>query len=327
MTQPHDLDDFFREASKRIGSEYARISRRVREDPGTAGDQGEENWAELLRTWLPSNYRIVTKGRIIGASGIVSPQVDIIVLKPTYPPVLDSMKLYLSDGVAAAFECKLTLRPEHIQRSFETASIIKGLCQTREGTPYKELRAPLIYGVLAHSHSWKRKRAKPEKLIEPIIAEALKAHPGHPREVLDFICIADLSFWYASHFTLPGVDREKLSIPTIDGMFPEESKLTTFFMRSITGEFSSGRKEPEINPISRMLIELFSLMSWEDEKMRWLVIYFIEVIGATSYGNPEITRDWLEGIYTQEVQDKVANFEIRMSNLWKHPWDEWGFFI
>lgn len=43
----HDLFDFFRKANHNISDEYARICRRVNEDPGTAGDQGEENWKEL----------------------------------------------------------------------------------------------------------------------------------------------------------------------------------------------------------------------------------------------------------------------------------------
>jgi hypothetical protein len=35
-----------------MAEEYDRIQKRATEDPGTAGDQGEENWATLLRNWL-----------------------------------------------------------------------------------------------------------------------------------------------------------------------------------------------------------------------------------------------------------------------------------
>lgn len=41
----HDLHDFMRQISVEMASEYQRIRRRSVEDPGTAGDQGEENWA------------------------------------------------------------------------------------------------------------------------------------------------------------------------------------------------------------------------------------------------------------------------------------------
>jgi len=61
----HDLYDFMRQMSAEMSAEYDRIQMRATEDPGTAGDQGEENWAELLRDWLPRTYEVVTKGRII----------------------------------------------------------------------------------------------------------------------------------------------------------------------------------------------------------------------------------------------------------------------
>ena len=75
-----------------MAAEYARITARSREDPGTAGDEGEENWAELLRDWLPSTYHVKTKGRILSEVGLSSPQVDVLVLSPAYPPALLNRK-------------------------------------------------------------------------------------------------------------------------------------------------------------------------------------------------------------------------------------------
>ena len=45
----HDLYDFMQQVSDEMSTEYHRIQRRAAEDPGTAGDQGEENWAGMLR--------------------------------------------------------------------------------------------------------------------------------------------------------------------------------------------------------------------------------------------------------------------------------------
>ncbi len=45
----HDLFDFMFQISRDMASEYERIQKRATEDPGTTGDQGEENWATLLR--------------------------------------------------------------------------------------------------------------------------------------------------------------------------------------------------------------------------------------------------------------------------------------
>src|ERR1044072_8424563 len=77
----HDLYDFMRQISAEMSAEYNRIQMRATEDPGTAGDQGEENWAELLRDWLPRSFEVVTKGRIISQEGETSPQIDVLVLK------------------------------------------------------------------------------------------------------------------------------------------------------------------------------------------------------------------------------------------------------
>ena len=106
----HDLHDFMRQISAEMSAEYNRIQKRATEDPGNAGDQGEQNWAELLRDWLPRNYEVVTRGRIISQEGATSPQIDVLVLDGTYPKKLLNNKLYLAVGVAAAFECKVTLK-------------------------------------------------------------------------------------------------------------------------------------------------------------------------------------------------------------------------
>jgi hypothetical protein len=115
-SEKHEFLDFMHDATEEMTREYNRIQKRAKEDSGTAGDQGEENWATLLRGWLPPMYHIVTKGRILSSEGIASPQVDILVLYPTYPKRLleNNQKLYLAAGVAAAFECKITLKKEHI---------------------------------------------------------------------------------------------------------------------------------------------------------------------------------------------------------------------
>jgi len=139
-----------RQISAEMSAEYDRIQMRATEDPGTAGDQGEENWAELLRGWIPRAYVVVTKGRIISQEGVTSPQIDVLVLKGAYPKKLLNKKLYLAAGVAAAFECKTTLKASHIEETIENCVRVKSLYPTRTGTPYKELHAPLVYGASAY---------------------------------------------------------------------------------------------------------------------------------------------------------------------------------
>jgi len=164
--ETHDIHDFLKSSQRAIQDEYARIQKRAAEDPGTAGDQGEENWATILRQWLPSYFHVVTKGRILTESGYASPQVDILVLMPSYPQLLLDKKLYLAGGVAAAFECKTTLKAEHIKSAVQTCAEIKKNLPKQEGSPYKELNSTIIYGLLAHSHSWKGEKSTPIPNIE-----------------------------------------------------------------------------------------------------------------------------------------------------------------
>jgi hypothetical protein len=191
VRQNQELYRFMIQLRSELAAEYARIQSRVKEDPGTAGDQGEENWAELLRNWLPPAYQVVTRGRIIDHGGKSSPQVDVIVLHPSYPRHLLNKKYYLAGGVVAAFECKLTLKSVHLSKVFENCAKVKRLIQPRRGTPYKELQQPICFGLLAHSHNWKGTR---ENLALRIL-DKLDNHqfdgPNHPREMLDIVCVAN----------------------------------------------------------------------------------------------------------------------------------------
>ena len=123
----HDLYSFMSQISQEMAAEYEQIRMRATEDPGTAGDQGEENWATLLKGWLPPTYQVETKGRLISHDGTTSPQVDVVVLKPVCPRKLLDKKLYLAAGVAAAFECKTTLTGAHLREAVEKAVAVKSL--------------------------------------------------------------------------------------------------------------------------------------------------------------------------------------------------------
>lgn len=198
MKPEHELHAFFRSFSNRLAEDYKASRARVHEDPGTSGDQGEESWARLLREWLPEGYSVVTKGRILGASGDASPQIDIIILKPSYPKFLKGEKYYLLDGVAAAFECKLTLKPGHLDKIMDTAKKIASLSPKQTGSPRKEIMSPLVYGLLAHSHSWK---SNPKTVVSDLTDKIheLASKASEPRELPELVCVADLAGWRLGH--------------------------------------------------------------------------------------------------------------------------------
>ena len=307
----HDLTDFIISASEEIQREYGRISRRTKEDPGTAGDQGEENWATLLRQWLPNSYHIVTKGRILSAQGIAGPQVDVLVLHPAYPKILQDKKHYLADGVIAVFECKTTLRKQHIRKALENGKFIKQLIVERKGTPYKELHAGLLFGILAHSHALGNDS---EKALEKLMVTLSSVHEeliDRPRQALDVACIADLgTFTYSRTSLLPlanmgwdeGVRNFGRSRPVTTVYFEHSERVRQY--------------KPGFTSVGVLLTFLLHQFAWEDGSLRRIAKYFNEVIPNSGRGAERI---WGEEVFSEDVQSKLLSTPYS-----DEPWDEWG---
>lgn len=315
----HDLHDFMRQITNEMSEEYERIQKRAAEDPGTAGDQGEENWAELFHEWLPPNYRVVTKGRIISSDGKTSPQVDVIVLKDIYPEKLVTKKLYLAAGVAAAFECKTTLKAMHIGKAMETSAIIKNLFPQRKGTPYKELHTPIIYGLLAHSHSWQGKRSTPEVNITGNLIQSDRAYITHPREGLDLICVADLGTWTLSKLTFFGPQQVG---------YGEDSQLASIYGQSgssmsyyVSHDVAAEGQTEHFTPIGALISYLSHKLAWENPALRDLADYYsTSNIAGGGMGHG---RRWDSSIYSEDIRSLVV--AGRLSNGVR--WDEWSVFF
>lgn len=144
---------------------------------------------------------MVNKGVIITESGYSSPQIDLLVLSPSYPPMLLGEKRYLAGGVVAAFECKTTLKAEHIKEAVKTAAEIRRNLPKRLGSPYKELNSTINFGLLAHSHSWKGAESNPIDNVERAFNDADSQYVQHPIESIDVVSIADLASWTVFKFT------------------------------------------------------------------------------------------------------------------------------
>ena len=315
--QTHDLYDFLKQLSDKMAANYKQIQKRATEDPGPAGDQGEENWAELLRGWLPRTYEVVTKGRIIGQDGRVSPQVDVLVLKSIYPKQLidEGQKIFLAAGVAAAFECKTTLKAEHIEQAVKTCVEIKNLYPDRMGTPYKELHAPIVYGLLAHSHSWKGSNSTPETNISQKLFNSDKLHVTHPRECLDYLCVADLATWTLCKISFCGpqftLNYDEL-LASKHG--PDGFALSTYM------EHAASRKNQVkyFTPVGVLISLLTRRLAWENQSLRELANYYM----ATSLpgSGQGTTRSWSIAIYSEEIRQLVKTGNM----LSKENWHEWS---
>ena len=313
----HDLRDFMLQIEAELDAEYGRIRKRTTEDPGTAGDQGEENWKEVLEGWLPGNYKVVTKGRIISADGKTSPQVDVIVLKDTYPRNLINKKLYLAAGVAAVFECKTTLKAADIEKAMESCSIIKGMYPIRAGSPYDELHSPIIYGLLAHSHSWKSAGSSPLENIHNKTVESDKCFITHPRLQLDVLCVADLATWTSSILT--HLAKAEMIAKDSESFSEEE-------INSITTSYAChakpiNRPDDYFSPIGTLISALTQSLAWENLEIRELADYYRRVkISSSSSG---FIRCWSRTLYSNATRLGVERGELTNGVAW----DKWSLFF
>ncbi len=311
---PHDIHDFVLDSQHRIEAEYIRIQRRATEDPGTAGDQGEENWASLLRSWLPSCFKIVTKGRILTESGYASPQVDVLVLMPSYPDILLDKKLYLAGGVAAAFECKTTLKAEHVKAAVETCASLRTHLVKREGTPYRELNSTIIYGLLAHSHSWKGDKSTPVENIEASLWAADEKFVSHPIECIDLLCVSDLATWTVHKMTFLSPKLPSYTETMAARYGPDGSALTGYICHAIGQE----RQADFFSPLGLLLSRLFSQLAWSFVDMRNLEEFFRKVnLGGSGSGR---MRRWDISIYSPQIRARV--YSGMLSN--GMSFDEWS---
>ena len=310
----HDIHDFVRRSQSELQDEYIRIQKRASEDPGTAGDQGEENWATLLREWLPHYFQVITKGRILTDTGYASPQIDVLVLYPSYPRILLDKKLYLSGGVAAAFECKTTLTARHVVEAVETSSALKAAMPKRKGSPYEELNAGLIFGLLSHSHSWQAPNSKPIDNIEKTLWDADLQIVNHPRECIDFVTVSDLATWKVAKMTYlsPQLDFCNDDMKRIYG--PEGSATTSYICHAIGGD----RQKDYFSPIGVLLAGLFSALSWTFADMRRLEAYFrkVDLLGS---GQGQMRR-WDIKIYSEGIRDRVYRGQLTNGV----PFDKWA---
>lgn len=311
---PHDLHSYMQGISEEIAREYARIRSRTKEDPGTAGDQGEENWADLLRGWLPSYYHIVTKGRILNHDGKTSDQVDVLILHPSYPQKLLHEKYYLAGGVVAAFECKTTLRANHIAKAMANSKIIKDFEQT-SGSPYRELNSSILYGLLSHSHDWKRKKSKPVDNIQNTLQKEDEKLVKHPCEMIDVICVANLATWIAHK--LPWMGPEVVSVwnENLTKVYGENGSAMTNYIHMSPDH--PNQKET-FTPLGAFFQYVLVRLAWDDVALRRLAKYFmsVQLLGSGS-GN---FRLWDINIYSNIVAKGIKDGKLKSTERW----DEWG---
>ncbi len=286
-----------------MAEEYIRIYKEA------TRDQTEESWAQLFRKWLPRTYEVVTNGKIINQDGETSPELDVLVLKDTYSKELQNKRLYSATDVAAVFECKATLRASHIAEAVKTCAEIKNLYPVRVGTPYKELHTPIVYGLLAHSHSWKGNNSTPEVNIARNLYKYDSQHVSHPRQTLDLLCVADLAAWTSFKSAFASRQNE-----------PDKLVLSSYVERIL----SPDNQLEHFTPIVTLVSNLSQRLAWENPTLRNLADYYrITNVAGSPITKRQIDVLWSTStIYSEEVYSRfLADDYLTRSYA---IWDEWA---
>lgn len=300
------------QVTQEMASEYARIHSKASSDPGTAGDEGEEGWVNLLRDWLPPNYHVSTKGRLISAKGELSPQIDVVVLKPSYPKKLMEKKIWLADGVAAIFECKTTLKKNHIGDSFLRAKKFKSLTIKRAGTPVDELRSAPFYGLLAHSHNWKSPNSEPLKNVSSGIRSAIET-ANHPRDLVDIVCIADLAVWRHTQSAIYRFDwAEKEFAAFLRVKLGGDWGVTSAYP---CASFQTQRQDAKFTPFGALIAEISTHLAFRDASLRDLEVYYRHAgLMGSSAGQMNF---WPQSVYSDEVKAGINEGKLVNGTSWE----------
>ena len=133
------------------------------------GGATEENWRELLRSYLPARYA-VEGGFIIDVDGAESQQLDLIIFDRQYSPVLfrSGGVLYVpAESVYGVFEVKQELSRQHVEYAGHKVASARRLKRTsapivHAGGEYPPKNPPeILGGILTGVSRWRPRFEEP----------------------------------------------------------------------------------------------------------------------------------------------------------------------
>jgi hypothetical protein len=299
--------DWFRSLEREIKEDYDRLHQEALKDPQRAGHGGEGTWARVLQDWLPPTYGVVTRKYILPETNDESFETDIVVLNPSYPKPLRDRAEILVGGVAAAFSVKLTLDAAGIRDGVERAVALRRGLRQIFGTARDEMAGPFPVGLLAHSHVWKSSGSTPADNVTNQLRALDHAHVKHPRESLDFLCVADLGLWWTMRTPYLPPIRSNLS-ETITAIRQGEGTALTSISQTDPGE--------SFTAIAALITHLLARLSYIDPTLRPLAdnLRRTGTLG-TSQG---VVREWdVSSVFSEIVRGQLPNQAFQMgSEFW-----------
>lgn len=195
---------------REVEEEYHRLHAKAVQDPQHAGHGGEATWIRLFEEWLPPAYEVGSRKYIVPEEGDETFETDIVVFNPGYPERLRQREEVLAGGIAAAFSVKLTLDASGLRDAVSRGARLRRAAKPRFGSPRGEALGAFAFGLLAHSHSWQRPGSTPRENLKTNLWDLDHEYCAHPRETLDFVCVADLTT--VSTFRMPYMPQHLLQL-------------------------------------------------------------------------------------------------------------------
>ena len=149
------------------------------------------------------------------------------------------------------------------------------------GSTQTEMTKPPVFGLLAHSSTWKSPLSTPIDNVDLAVQAALDTPDVAPWDLLDIVCIGDVAAWTLSHFIeapfLFATDLWQLRVNL--GIDPT-GRIGTQYTRWKAGQFGDG---PAPNPIAILVAHLLERFAWSDRGLRPMADYF-RVTGLLGQG-------------------------------------------
>ena len=200
----------------------------------------------------------------------------------------------------------------------ETCVKIKNLYPVREGSPYKELHAPIIYGLLAHSHSWKGPNSAPVRnIVQKLLKFSGVPYLLHPRQGIDLLCVADLGTWFSGHTTFI---RPQPAIKPSDDLYRPGGSTDRICVGHTIFQKEQARRS---TPIGALIYCLSQKLAWENPQLRDLADYYRSSnVAGSGLTMGQTTGVWPSStIYSKSVYSRL----LADKSLPKAygTWDEW----
>lgn len=256
----HIHHDWLAQTSEDMSRDYERLRSAVAGAPAAiqqTGHGAESTWVRYFEAWLPPQYEVGTRKYIVAEQDAPAFETDLVIFQPAYPQALRRREQVLAAGVAAAFSVKLTLDRSGLEEAHLAAAALGQGSKRRVGSPRGEMQRAVPFGVLAHSHGWKRPASTPVENIGNALWELDLAHADHPLTSIDFVCVADLCTWRRMYLSRMSPLSGKSSLSPKQ----QEQGYAVTAMVDSAGETSP-------SPVAVLLAALYERLSARDRSLK-----------------------------------------------------------